>query len=307
MKYRLTLLASLIFSVSTLSAQYTPNDLNPEQETNLAQSNTTPKPCQLEASFDMIGRSKFNRHDGHGHIRYSRGNIETSCGFYYNPCYKEGLAATVGYTYTLMDWKHNPFFHQKHFHTATVGLSAFSHRLCDWLWRSQVAINMDTDHFNFHYTTYDLLLWGKYEYCEDIGLHVGLLAFTGLRIDRVYPIIGFDWKYSCHWKFNLVFPIDISAVYTINDCWSVSLTGRPFYSRNRAAKHSRLSNAVFEYENAGAEFAVNYQLSDWLHANVHVGEAFGGKLKVANQHDHHPHHFRFNSAGYIGGEVDISF
>jgi hypothetical protein len=309
-KYRFSLfLTSLVLSASALQAQdYSTSDLNPVQETNLAESNTTPQPCQFESSYNYIGRAKFDKHClRHQHIRYSNGTTQASCVFYYNPCYQEGLAGTVGYTYTMVDWNRNPFFHQKHFNQATFGIAAFTHRLCDWLWRSQVSINMNTDHFNFSYSTYDLLLWGRWDYREDIGLHIGLLAFTGIRIDRVYPILGFDWQYSCNLKFNVIFPLDISAVYTFNDSWSVAVAGRPFFSRYRLGRHAHPHKGVFEYTNGGVELALNYQYNEWLHANVHVGDAFGGRLKVANSRNHNSKRFRFNSAGYIGGEVDISF
>jgi hypothetical protein len=56
----------------------------------------------------------------------------------------------------------------------------------------------------------------------------------------------------------------------------------------------------------GFEFAANYETKNTT-ANLHVGYATGGLLKLANRNNHHTHHYRLDPAPYVGGEVKVTF
>lgn len=266
------------------------------------------KAFKLEVSGDAIGKAKIDHSDGRGHVKYNTFDVDFRFVFHYNKEYQEGLYGILNYQASEINWNKNPFFHKTEFHTASVTLGGFTHRLCNWRWVGEVAINIDTDHPNFtDYAFYDILLWGRYAYSCDVGLHVGLLVRTGMKIDWVYPVLGFDWTINDQWKLNVVFPVNVSLVYKFHKCWSVALAGRAFSERHRVGSHEPLPKALVTYRNAGGELALNYDCDQWLSANAHIGYSFGGTLKIANKEYEHRHHFDFKSAGYVGGELAVRF
>lgn len=240
-------------------------------------------------------------------LGFAEAQIEAGMIFYYNPVCKEGAQLTIGYTQTDLNWSDNPYFDDTRFNTMTVCLGTFSHRLYDWLWKAQGCVNFDSDIANWEYLNYDLLLWGRYEYCHNINLHVGFLAETGMKIDRVFPLLGFDWKINEKWKLNMVFPVDVSLVYSLTDNWALSVDGRFFDSRHRVGKDEPLSRGLFAYRAAGVEFAVNYHVSNWIKADLHIGSTTKGKLTVADRHYEHKKHIKFDGSGYFGANAEIQF
>lgn len=268
------------------------------------------KQFRLYFGYDSICDAEFKdteEHDGE-ELKYSRGEATLAGVVCYNPCNEEGLVLILGYTNTEIDWGENPFFDQTCFNTARVGIGGFSNRICDWMWQGSVILNADTDHFDLErYLTWDLLLWGRYQYNSCIGLHLGFYAETGMMVDHVYPVIGFDWAASECWKVNAIFPMDISAIYTINQNWSAVGAVRFFHARHRVGKDEELERAIVTYKNSGTELALLYDCADWASANVHVGYANGGRLKVADRDYSNREHFRFKASPYIGGEVKIAF
>ncbi len=119
---------------------------------------------------------------------------------------------------------------------------------------------------------------GEYDYSKNIGVHVGFLGWTGLKIDKILPILGFDWTFCEKWTLNAVFPVNVSLVYAYNDKLSFAAAGRFFWNRHRIEKHALLSEGIWEYRNSGAELAVNYALKNFAALNLHAGYTFGGML-----------------------------
>lgn len=266
-------------------------------------------PFDLSFSYDKVTSSKFSKkrfkHDSQS---YSETEAEVGAVFYYNPCYEEGAKVTLGYLYTDFQWKHNPFFRRNHFNYASVALGFATKRVTNWLWQASVAMNQDTDHLNVgKYANYDILLWGRYNWSRCVGYHVGFLAFTGMNINKVWPVIGFDYEFSRKWKLNGVYPMNISLVYRLNQNFSAALAGRAFYNRYRVGAHERVREAIFEYLNSGAEFALNYECSSRIKLNAHAGRTFGGEIRISNKYHHHVRHLDIDSAFYFGGSLDFSF
>lgn len=303
-----SLLAGLVVACGPLTADFETGDYS-QSHIIPPQAEDDRGPFTVEISYDAIGKSHFTRHSiKHQKIGWSEGEAEIDMVFYYDKCRNEGLVAGFSYNWAHLDWGQNPSFHQETFKTLTLSLSAFSERICGWLWKAQVNGNIDADHMNFNeYLDWDLLLWGRYNYCDELGFNVGFVAQTGMKIDHVYPILGIDWQYNDDWKINAVFPVNISAIYTIDCNWSIDIAARFFDSRYRTGDHAALEKALLHYRNWGAEVGLNYALKSWLTANVHVGHTFGGKLRISNQHNKHPHHFKFEGAGYAGGELQLHF
>lgn len=287
------------------------NDGNYSYQNNLREEyeDGFPGPFKVEFSADWIGKSKFDKHRfKHDKIGYSTAQAELGLIYYYNECNQEAANVELSYTATNIDWRENPFFKKEHFNQMNLTFGFLSKRLCNWLWKAQFQVTIDTDNFDFtDYGLYDGLLWGRYTYCEDVGLHIGIVALTGMKITHVYPIIGFDYEFFPKLKLHAVFPVDMSLVYKFDCNWSTAIAARLFDSRLRADKHSNLSKAVIEYTNAGLEWGLSYHQNHYLRANIHAGYAFGGLLKIADRHYNHRRRLNFDGAPYAGGEVTVRF
>lgn len=275
------------------------------------------KPFSFSATFDIAGKADFKQKRCHRKlhdVQFAIAEVNGSTGFYYNPACKEGLIASAGYSYTRIKWD-NPYITQDHFNTVNVAIAGFTHRTTPWTWSGQVQVNADVDHFSLsNYVTYNLILAGRYACNECVGLHAGFIALTGMKIDRVYPIIGIDWQINEDWKLNLVFPLNVSLLYAIDKEWSIGIAGRGFEERYRIGKqsssrlHRKYSRGLVEYRATGVEAGVYYTSCDEsLQGNLHVGELIGGTLKISNEQHKESHRFRFRSAPYIGGDIAYHF
>lgn len=277
----------------------------PEQIQQQAQQQ---KPYNISGLYDWVGSTKVTRKPCHGNIKFATGEVEASGIYYYDPCYEEGLSAAFGYGNTHMFWNHNPYFrNQKYWNTFLFNLGAFTKRADGWLWLAQVQMNMDTTHWNFdNYTTYDFFIWGRYDYLCDVGVHFGFIAETGMKIDHVLPIIGFDWKYNDQWKINAVFPMNISLVYQWTCNLQASIAGRYFDTRQRAGKNEPKPRSLFYYRAGGIEGALTWS-NEWISANAHAGYVLGGNLRIGNRQWREKKNIGFDGAPYAGGELKVSF
>lgn len=303
---RTTFLAATLLSTS-LFAQVDQENLGSE---NINQhEERTPGRWNVLGNYDWIGSTKVDRRPCKGHIDYAQGEVGGSTTIYYNCDCHEGLNVGAGWQNTHLHWAKNPYFrNQKYWNTFYVNTNFFTHRAEGWLWLAQAQINMNTNHWNFNeYTTYDLLLWGRYDYTCDVGLHVGFAAQTGMKVDHVLPIIGFDWQYNEDIKINAVFPVNISAVYTINENLSAAVAARYFSTRQRAGKNEPVPESLFYYRATGFEGALNYVWDCGLNLNVHAGWLAGGVLRIGNREWRSRKNICFNGAPYAGGAFAWNF
>lgn len=282
-------------------------DIGSEQIAAPAPSRKRSTPFNFGTKIDVIGDSKISEGFFKGDkVHFATAEVEGGMIVYYCPRYTEGLRVNIGYQPTYLNWSDNPWFEQDHFNLVNLSLIGFSKRFDKWFWRSQLTVNMDADEWSFDYTSYDLLLWGRYDYRENIGIHLGFWAETGLQLDRVYPVIGFDWTISPKWKLSLVYPVNIALEYSLNKRWTLALAGRFFNSRFRVHHDESTPKALVRYTNIGSEFAIRYA-NDVMDGNIHAGVTFGGKYREANRHNHHAHTYDLDSAAYAGGEINIKF
>lgn len=265
-------------------------------------------PFFVRAGFDIIGKSEFNKGAYKGEkFCFAEYDIDGSAVIHYNECKREGLAVTLGYSHYNLQWHNNPFFHTKNFNVISTGIGFFSHRLERWDWKGLVKMNFDPCHLNFqNYVNWDLMVWGRYDLGYNWGFHTGFYALTGMKIDRVYPIIGLDWTINEQWKINAIFPLNFSVIYTWDCNWSFSLASRIWDIRCRVGQDEPLSKGLWEYCNVGIELATNYQYRGW-NINAHLGYSTGGRLILSDRHRHHTHRYNFNAAPYLGGEAAYNF
>lgn len=300
----------ILFLPLALLADIDDDDFGSQKELLFAQEDQS-RPFALTGSCDWVGKADFDKdHKGHfKHLEFGIADINAGAVFYYNPCYKEGLFASAGYTYTHIKWDHSPFS-QTSFNTLSVAIAGFSDRATDWFWQTKIQANFDLNHFKLsEYTNFDLLLWGRYTYTECLGLHIGVLAFTGMKIDRLYPIIGFDWTINPSWELRAVFPVDMRLIYHWTDTWSLALAARAFDDRYRTGPtDTKWSRGLVEYRAGGVEVGATYaSLDGAIKLSIHVGDLIGGTLKISNSHHRHIQRHRFGAAPYAGAELAFKF
>ena len=266
-------------------------------------------PFVLNGSADFIQKARITtRPFRRDKVEFGEADADLGFVFYYDDCHHEGLMATGGHTFTRLDWNHNPFFNQTTYNTLNLGITGFSNRLVDWLWQAQIFANFDLKHFKFaDYTSFDFFLWGRHNFNESLGFHIGVIGYSGMKIDRVLPILGFDWQITDQIKLNAIYPLNISLVYQFDCNWSFALAGRAFESRHRVGKQEELSRGLWRYRNVGAELALNYDIDDWFHANIHAGQTFAGRLKVGDRNWDYRSTYCIKSAPYVGGDVSLHF
>lgn len=270
-------------------------------------------PFSIDLSAEWTGKADFEHKkcfDRLKTVQFGMAEIDASMVFYYNKHCKEGLLATAAYTYTQIQWT-NPYFDQNDFDTVSFAIGGFTERADRWTWKGEIRLNADVRCFDINNNLFwNLVLAGRHAYSDCVGLNVGFIAFTGMKIDRLYPILGFDWKINDSWQLNLVYPTNIALVYTMNQQWSFGVSWRAFDERHRVcnSKFERWDKGLIEYRAAGLEAGVNFTTCDgnWL-ANLHVGELFGGRIKVSTRDHHQIKRFNFNSTPYLGGEIAGKF
>ena len=295
---------NLIFSLSHADIDFDEQNMGSESIKDIKR----PTPYSFQSHLDVVAPCKIKKSHFHKGDKLSFAETDIAIGTIvcFQPDIKEGARVGLAYTLTYLNWHENPYYDQNHFDTLSINLSAFTSRLENWFWRTQFSINMNTQEWSLPFTNYDWLVWGRYEYCKDVGLHFGFWAQTGMRMDRVYPIVGFDWKISEKWMLNVVYPVNISLQYSITDRWYVSLAGRAFDSRQRLKKRSAYHKALIRYQNTGAELLLGYTSAN-ITGNIHVGTTLGGKYRIADSHNHHAENLCLGASAYAGGEVDVSF
>jgi hypothetical protein len=298
----------LFFFSTYLCADYGDDDaLYKEEEGAVDQK---PGPFNLLVSGDYICKARHDHDDDDfkGNIRYNHEKAEFDAIVYYNADCEEAINLSLGYEFTYLNWNKNPFFRRKDYDTLTVAGTYVTHRLDCWQWIVQLAMNIDADKWSLSdYNTYDMLLWGRYTWNSCIGLHFGLYGETGIRLDRVWPVLGFDWTINEKWLINAIFPLNVSLQYQWNDGFALVMTCRFFNERHKAGDQGGYEKAVWRYQNTGADFAIVNNWCSWLKTGIHAGYTFGGKLKIANQRGHENHRFHFQPSAYFGGEISANF
>jgi hypothetical protein len=128
-----------------------------------------------------------------------------------------------------------------------------------------------------------------------------------MKIDKIYPVIGFDWWQTKNMKVNLVFPVEMSVVYYETPNFSYGPAIRFFECRHRTGENEPVPMSVFYYRTYGGEIFANYECGDTFYLNVHAGYSFGGTVRIADKHNGNSRNLDLDSAPYIGGELSYRF
>ena len=266
---------------------------------------------EISASYNNVERAKIKKPSSqrHHHLSYRQGFV---LGTYKHKLKSDSeLQFGVGYMQTMFDFSHHTkktSFKQKHFDNLLLQFDASTNEIENWKWDAGLGLQINTDNFSLsRYTFFNGVIHGTVDYTEYSHLHVGVLGFSGMHYTRLLPIIGFDWKINDTWKLNAVFPVDMALVYSINDNWSIDASIRYMLSRQRLNHNSYNSRGLVAYRNWGAEAGINYAFNDSFRINLHVGNAFAGRMRISNQSDSKRKHLELDSSLYYGASASISF
>ncbi|MDR3624454.1 MAG: hypothetical protein P4L16_04870 [Chlamydiales bacterium] len=265
--------------------------------------------CTLKKPFGILLDGSYiakapvcGNHDQH--IHYADGQVEGL----YGVKLSENSAAfvNVGAGFDRIKWDQNPYFVKEYFPCVNVGISGYTTSVRNWIWMAGINCQYDTNAGIVHRFTrasrYGALLWGRYTYDKCLGLHLGVLIFTGIRKTNAYPIIGFDYTLSSKWKINGIFPLNMAVIYSFTDVWSLSFAGRPFIARHRLSSNQPIQNGIFEYRNYGAELSLNFDKCG-LFWQLYAGYSFGGTLKTEDSNGNEIAYTRYDGAPYVGANI----
>lgn len=269
-------------------------------------------PVHFDGEFRDVGSAKFYTHS----VKGSHANYQDAHAFLYYSHYltpDNSLSWKLGYSFLDFNWPKNPRFEENDYHFVNASLGWVSTSVQDWRWILSTGVSVDAQTFNFGQSgVYYGMMWGRYHFSDTIGMHIGWAGYVGVKNGYLLPILGIDWRTGKHWKFNGIFPVNISAEYLFNKHWSTALEvatfGRPyrFPIRVHGGKDGYL-NGIFEIYSPGLELDLKYQRTGRLCASFGGGWNFGGWILIKDHGNHHGKYFKYNGAPYIQGKLEFSF
>lgn len=238
------------------------------------------------------------------HIRYNCVGSVLYRQFGFNPYDLSGCIIGIGYHHAELFWRSNPLFEKVNYNNATVGLGYFTQCIDNWRWLFQANLNVDTDRFSIgNYSTYDFLAWGRYASNPCLTFHLGAYTESGLKLDRIYPIVGFDWWFHPCWQLYAIFPFKFGLAYNVDNRLSVSVRSRFFTDRQRAFHQ----DAAWRYTNAGVELNLHHNHDEIFTAECYAGYAMLGRLEVTHIKHAHRRHFHIRPSTYLGAILTLKF
>lgn len=252
----------------------------------------------LIAIGDADVKIKNGSHDGQA--LFNKANVFTYFMLPISKC--SFFMPRVEFNTFTMDWDKNPFFNEKHFYYMQFALTFYSHAVDTWRWIARADYNIDVKHFSSPglYGLFSALIWGTHDIYDKWRLHVGAFGYDGFEGQQIYPVIGFDYTPNKKWFLQLVFPINYSIEYSLNERWKLSLKGRPLKERFRVGKLEPLPRSVFSYSTMGAELNLHYEKFLRLELEFFVGYNFGGNLYFKDRSGHQALYTKVETAPYGG-------
>lgn len=280
--------------------------LNAVEGTSIFEEADTPCFFEFSGYGNAIGNSHFRTPGFAGqNISYYESQLLLTYNYFVNS--RNAISIGAAYGNTGIDWRENPDFTRDTFQTASATLGGYSKQFNRWLWRANFTARFSLDERVPTYVLYTSALWGRYDLTCRFGTHVGYFFETGLRKDKVWPILGFDYEYSDCLRFYAVYPFEASVHYDFCWPWAIELSSRFFRYRDRVGPEEAVPRGLVEYRNTGAEFRLVYETAPAIKANIHIGYTFGGELRVSDRKDNNAVHYKFEGAPYVGGEFSVKF
>lgn len=268
------------------------------------------RPVHLDTRYRAVGRAKFE--DGHwGHVEYADADL----GLYYSQFLDEENSLTweLGYDFLRFDWHKNPRFSDRNFHYLIGSLGYVSTALDRWRWIVNVGFSVDAVHLDMSQSGVGQgMLWGRYNFGSNAGVHVGVLGWYGVLNGHAWPIFGFDWKFDEAWSANAIFPCDYSLNYAFNENWALEAAyanfGGPYrYPRRAHDGKNGHHDPIFMIYSNGVDLSLKYKFEHILRASVGAGWNFGGWIQIRDQNNRHGKYYHYESAPYAQASVELTF
>jgi hypothetical protein len=266
----------------------------------------------FDGEYRNVGKAKFTTPTVKGtHERYADAHTYLYFSHFVNN--DNAISGKVGYSFLKFDWPQNPRFKEDDYHFATSSLAWITTSIHKWRWIVSGAVSVDAQTFDFGESgVYYGLMWGRYNWKPQLGLHVGWYGYTGVKNGYILPILGFDWHPSRKWQLNAIFPVDASLRYHFAEHWSIYLQasafGRPYRFPIRAhGGIGRYRNGIFEVFSTGIELNLKYYIDNTLSFIVGGGWNLGGWILIKDKHNEHAKYFNYNGAPYAQGKFTCSF
>ncbi len=263
----------------------------------------------LEGRYRRVGSAQFETHR-RGHLTYS--DAYGSATYTHFLGEDNSLSWEAAYNYLGLDWEKNSRFKEKNFNYAVGSIGYVSTSLEKWRWLINAGFSVDASHFDFGRTgVYHGMLWGRYQFNNCCGFHMGVMGWIGIQNGYTLPIFGVDWKISDDWAANIIYPVDFSLTYSIDENWAIegaySSFGGPYRYPRRAHEGTKFHDPIFLVYSQGGDLNLKYRYDHLLRASIGGGWNAGGWILVRDSQNHHGHYYHFNSAFYGQGTVAFTF
>ncbi len=262
-------------------------------------------PWHAEGEYLRTGRAHFDDEEGR-HLTYAQGHVDLRYSLCVDPC--SALALDFGYNWTTFDMTSNPFFNETSFPELNLSLSGFTRRIPRWLWTGMVGLWWQTTQANLgRYADYHGILAGRYDWCHNLGFHMGVLWIAGKRKGFVRPIIGFDTMLRRHIKLSLVYPTDMALTYCFTKDTSLAFAARFLRNRQRARPDEPVPEAIWEYRSYGFELKLDHHATTRLGIEAYVGCLPAGWVKIFNEVADLLVYRELNVTYYAGAKLFFNF
>lgn len=229
----------------------------------------------------------------------------------------DGLIGEVAFSHLYLDWKKNPDVSTKDFNDLLFTAGGFTTKVPDWFWIGSLQIQVDAASFDFsNNARYRGFLQGRHQYTKDLDLYVGLLFYTHLQKEDVYPVLGFEYQQEgARWKIRAILPLDSYVMYSLTDAVMVSLEHRFIQERRRLKDNEGLNtiggqrrhHGICDFRSQCVELAVRYQPFEHSYGKLFFGGAFGSLYRTYDVDGQNKRNYRFKPSPVFGIAGSFSF
>ncbi len=264
----------------------------------------------LELYASAVGTADIDEREFIGSdLHYAEGATAAFINAYIND--NNALSFQLGYGLMYLDWNENPFFDQDVFHDAIFSIAYVTTALENWRWVFNLGAHLDAEHWNpIDYAFYNLVTWGRLQYFENLGLHVGLVATSGNTNTNVLPILGFDWFIFEKLRLAAVYPCEGSLMFFPYRWWSINATYRGFggyyKSFHRVGENEMLPEAVVSVFSTGFDLGMTFRNTRGK-LEVYGGWNLGGWMLIGDCDGDNERYIDFCGAPYVGLQASLAF
>jgi len=250
-------------------------------ESPLTPSHITPAFFQIDGHGDWIQPGTLKLPNATNQ-RMGYAEADARIGYVF-PCNCAMFSVAGGYQRTWITIENLSLFDRSNFHNAyaTLGGKVFEG---DWTYQAEFQFNADLDLSWERCYLYYYGGWATYAYLPNLTTSAGFIGRSGLRQDKFWPVLGFEWNVTDEWEIHALYPVNISVLYHPIPTIAIGLVTRFINSRHRLNEKDIIPSGILEYRNAGEEFSITYTPGPFLSINGHVGYMFKGDLQVSDSY-----------------------